>query len=128
MTIRKLVQIDGDGWCMEIDMIKLKRVATAFKAWLLTLDPNNDPFNFLKWDLPLVEAALNGTMELPYKGHRPHNWEIREGLLPEIYHDFSAPFYNTIRGAERSIETITENGKRYAWCEFEEPPLGGGVS
>lgn len=121
MSRRKLVQLDDDGWCMEIDMVKLRRVATEFKAWLLTVDPGNDPFGFLQKDLPLVEAALSGTMLLPYKGWEPHNWELREGLLPRAYTKVSAPFYNTIRGAERSIETITKEGKRYAWAEFEDP-------
>lgn len=45
MTIRKLVELDGEygGW-LEVDPVKLKRVALAFKDWLLTVDPNNDPF------------------------------------------------------------------------------------
>jgi hypothetical protein len=118
-TIRKLVQIDDDGWCMEIDRVKLTRVAVEFKAWLLTLDPGNDPFGFLQKDLPLVEAALNGVLQLPYRHSNPHNWEIREGKL-DWYLEIAAPFYNTIRGADRSIETITKDGKRYAWVDFEE--------
>ena len=123
MTIRKLVALDGEyGGSLEIDMIKLKRVATAFKAWLLKLDPNNDPFNFLKWDLPLVEAALNGTMELPYKGPEPHTWEWHEGLLPAEYKHICAPFYNTIRGAlYEPPQVIMQDGRYYAWLEFEEP-------
>lgn len=120
MTIRKLVQLDEDGWCMEIDPVKLKRVAAQFKEWLETVDPEKDEFGFLEKDLPLVEAALSGTLPLPYKGYDPHNWEFREGLLPRAYTMISAPFYNTIRGANRSIETVSKDGKRYAWAEFEE--------
>lgn len=120
MSIRRLVQLDEDGWCMEIDPVKLKRVAAEFKGWLDMLDPNNDPCEFLKKDLPLVEAALNGTLPLPYKGWRPHSRDLGEGLLPRAYTMISAPFYNTVRGANRSIETVNKDGKRYAWVEFEE--------
>jgi hypothetical protein len=60
MRIRKLVELDGEygGW-LEIDPAKLKRVATEFKTWLLTVDPGNDSFGFLQKDLPLVISALN---------------------------------------------------------------------
>jgi hypothetical protein len=120
MPIRKLVQLDDDGWCMEIDMVKLTRVADEFRRWLLTIDLSNDPFGFLGQDLPLVDAALNGTMPLPYKGREPHMRELGEGLLPREYTRISAPFYNTIRGANRSIETVLKDGGRFAWAEFED--------
>ena len=119
--MRKLVQLDEDGWCVEIDHPKLRRVALEFKAWLSTVDPDQDSFGFLKQDLPLVEAALSGQMVLPYKGFEPHTRELGEGWLPRDYTKVSAPFYNTIRGANRSIETIQKDGKRYAWVDFEEP-------
>lgn len=122
MTIRKLVELDEDGYCKEIDHIYLNKVAQAFKTWLLALDPNNDPFGFLIQDLPIVESVQNGTMTLPYKGWRPHSRELGEGLLPREYTRISAPFYVTIQGADRSVETITKDGKRYAWAEFEESP------
>ena len=48
--MRKLVQLDDDGWCVEIDLVKLRRVASEFKAWLFTVDPGQDPFGFLKQD------------------------------------------------------------------------------
>jgi hypothetical protein len=39
------------------------------------------------------------------------------------YHDFSAPFYNTIRGAlYEPPQVIMKDGRYYAWAEFEEPP------
>lgn len=123
MPIRKMVELDGEygGW-LEIDPVRLKRVATAFKAWLLTIDPNDDPFKFLEKDIPLVDAALNGSLLLPFRGNHPHNWEIREALLPDIYHDFSAPFYNTIRGSLYSPpEVIVKDGRYFAWTEFEDP-------
>lgn len=120
--MRKLVQLDDDSWgWSEVDQIKLRRVALEFKAWLLTVDPSQDPLGFLKQDLPLVESALSGVMVLPYKGHRPHTRELGEGLLPRAYTLISAPFYNTIRGAHlHPPEIIEKDGKRYAWADFED--------
>jgi hypothetical protein len=121
--MRKLAQLDDETWgWTEIDAIKLERVAQAFKAWLMTVDPQNDPFGFLKQDLPLVEAALQRRLPLPYKGYRPHSRELGEGWLPSAYTEISASFYNTIRGAHMVPPQIIEkDGKRYAWAEFEDP-------
>lgn len=122
MTTKKLVQLDDETWgWTEIDLIKLSRVAQNFMNWLENLKPEDDRFGYLKEDLPLVEAALKGTMSLPYKGTEPHNWEIREGLIPREYLAISSPFYNTIRGAHLTPpEIIERDGKRYAWLEFED--------
>lgn len=127
MPIRKLVELDAETWeWSEIDPLKLKRVSTEFKKWLEMVDANNDPFDFLKKDLPLVEAALNGSLALPFKGNYPHSRELGEGLLPREYTRISAPFYNTIRGAHLTPPKIIEkDGKRYAWAEFEEPRKNG---
>jgi len=121
--MRKLVQLDDETWgWSEIDLAKLERVALDFKKWLLTVDPSDNSFGFLTQDLPLVEAALIGSMRLPYKGFEPHTRELGEGGLPREYTRISAPFYNTIRGVHLSPpEIIEKDGKRYAWAEFEEP-------
>jgi hypothetical protein len=120
--MRKLVQLDDETWgWSEVDPIKLRRVASEFKVWLLNVDPAQDKFSFLKQDLPLVEAALNGSIVLPYKGGRPHKRELGEGWLPRDYTQISAPFYNTIRGAHlQPPEIIERDGKRYAWVDFED--------
>lgn len=122
--MRKLVELDGEfgGW-LEVDPVKLRRVATEFKTWLLTVVPKSDTFGFLQKDLPIVESALNNTMSLPYKGWVPHNWEIREGLLSKDYRDISAPFYNTIQGALYAPpKVMMKDGRYFAWAEFEDPP------
>ncbi len=118
----KLVRLDDEtlGFT-EIDKIKLKRVAAAFRDWLLGTDLNKDPFNYLKCDLPLVDVALNGNMKFPYKGPLPHVWEIGEGSIPREYISMAAPFYNTIHG-EHCVhsEIVERDGKRCAWMYFEE--------
>lgn len=120
---RKLVQLNDETWYFtEIDGLKMRRVAKIFKDWLLKIDPQNDPFQFLKKDLPLVEAALDGTLIVPYSATDPHAWEIREGIISSEYIAVSSPFYNTIRG-EHMVppEIIEKDGHRYAWTYFEEP-------
>lgn len=132
MTYRKLVELDEGGCSIEIDRVKLKRVAAEFRNWLNTVNPNNDPHGFLRWDLPLVNSALNETLELPYHKGNPHNWEIREGHL-DWYLEIAAPFYNLIRGMDLVVKTnirgeiigrdiVERDGKRYAWAEFEDAP------
>lgn len=123
MSNLKLIELDQETWGWSvIDPVKLERVAKEFKLWLLTVDPKNDKYGFLEKDLPIVLSALNKSILLPYKGNYPHNWELREGLLPREYTKISAPFYNTIQGAHlTSPQIIEKNGKRYAWAEFEDP-------
>jgi hypothetical protein len=124
MSIKKLVELNGEygGW-LEIDPVKLKRVATEFKRWLEAECPKHDEFEIYKQNLPLVEAALAGEMQLPYRGFRPHGWELREGLLPNAYTEARAPFYNTIRGSlDAPPEVIMKDGRYYAWTEWEDPP------
>lgn len=120
--VKRLVQLDDEVlYFMEIDEIKLKRVALLFRKWLENIDPKNDPFQFLKKDMPLVEAALNGTLKLPYSKTDPHSWEMREGTIPDDYINVSSEFYNTIRGEHLVPPNIIEkDGHRYAWMYFEE--------
>jgi hypothetical protein len=77
--MKRLVELD-DGYCLEIDVVKLRRVGLELMAWLATINPKNDPHFFLQKDLPLVEAALAGELPVPYRFPNPHSWEIREGL------------------------------------------------
>jgi hypothetical protein len=131
MTIRKLVALDGPyGYPKEVDPKKVLNSARKFKAWLLALSPDDDEFGFLQKDLPIAESVIDGSVSLPYKGWKPHNWESREGLLPREYTKIAAPFYNAIRSAalcmpansDKPPEVIQKDGKYYAWCEFEEDP------
>jgi hypothetical protein len=120
--MRKFVELDGEfGGMLEVDKVKLQRTAKAFKDWLLAIDPSNDPFGFIKEDLPIVEAVLNNTLTLPYLGYKPHNWEIRERLVSDEYLEISSPFYNTIRGGlYEPPEVIMQDGRYYTWVDFED--------
>jgi hypothetical protein len=122
MPIKKLVELNGEfgGW-LEIDPVRLKRVATEFKNWLHKTDHGKDEFGFLEKDLPIVDLALNGKLKMPFRDY-PHNWEIREDLLPKAYREASALFYNTIAGSLYAPpEVIMKDGRYYAWTEWEDP-------
>lgn len=135
---KRLVELEDcyGGGGLEIDRVKLKRLAKVLKTWLKTVDPNNDPHGFLTLDLPIVEAALNETLLLPFRGNEPRfdDWYYREGykIEPREFKDIAYPFYNTIRGSNlvvnedkdgyvTGITIIEKDGKRYAWAEFELP-------
>ncbi len=84
--MRKLVLLDKDGALTEIDRKALRREALALKAYI-----NQAPFaEAYQFDyrgklLPLVEAALNGTVKVLYKESGPYNTLLmREGLEPPL--------------------------------------------
>lgn len=132
---KRLVELTAGGYSTEIDLVKIKRVAKEFKAWLQNVETNNDPHGFLTLDLPIVEAALEGTLTLPFHDKpRRGDWYYREGYKeePREFKDAAYPFYNTICGGNlvvnedkdgyvTGITIIEKDGKRYAWAEFELP-------
>jgi hypothetical protein len=123
MPTKRLTELDGEfgGW-LEIDPVKLRRVATEFRSWLLGACQSQSDSEFFQKDLLIVQAALSGELKLPYKSH-PHRWEMREGLLSTDYRRASAPFYNTISGSlYSSPEVIMKDGRYFAWTEWEDPP------
>ncbi|VWX58291.1 hypothetical protein VARIO8X_130128 [Burkholderiales bacterium 8X] len=118
--IRKLVELDENLAFKEVDKKKIKRTGKKLLSWLLAIDPANDPYEFRRFDLPIVLAALDDSLQFPHKGQQPHNWEIREGLLSDEYLDLASPFYNAIRGAHYCPPEIIQRGdKKYAWTFFE---------
>lgn len=124
MPITKLVELNGEfgGW-LHIDPVKLKRVANDFKNWLLETNHGDDEFGFIQKDLPLANAAIEGSIELPWRKTHPHSWELREDLLPREYTNVSADFYFTIKGSlDAPPQVIMKDGRYYAWTEWEDPP------
>ena len=118
-----MVELNGEfgGW-LEIDPVKLKRVATVFENWLLATDHGDDKFGFLIKDLSLVQAALCGKLKLPWRQTHPHSWELREDLLPRPYTSASSDFYLTIRGSlDSPPDVVMKDGRYYAWTEWEDP-------
>ena len=97
--MRKLVELDANGRFMEVDTKCLKRAALALKEYILAAPPEEErQLRYRSEILPIVEAVLNGTLELPYRGYMPYVWEGGEGLLPPDYRSLEANFLVAVTG------------------------------
>lgn len=120
--MRKLVELDANGRFMEVDVKCLKRAALALKEYILAAPAEEEEqLHYRDEILPIVEAALNGALELPYRGYRPYVWEGGEGLLPRSYSRLEANFLVAVTGTPLDVpEIVVKDGKKYAWMEFED--------
>ena len=121
--MRKLVELDPvSKRFMEVDTKCLKRVALALKEYILAAPPEEEErLRYRSEILPIVEAALNGTLELPYRGYRPYVWESGEGLLPRTFFSHYADFFVPAAGSHIDVpKIVVQDGKEYAWMEFED--------
>ena len=121
--MRKLVELDpiSKGF-LEVDEKRLQREAQALKEYILSAPVEEEQqLRYRTEILPIAEAALKGTLELPYRGYIPYVWESGEGLLPPRYRSLEASFLVTATGDHREIpEIVVQDGKEYAWMEFED--------
>lgn len=121
--MRKLVELDPvSKRFMEVDTKRLKREAKILKEYILSAPAEEErQLRYRSEILPIVEAALNGTLELPYRGYMPYVWEGGEGLLPPHYRKLEANFLVVAKGSHiRVPEIVMQDGKEYAWMEFED--------
>ncbi len=138
--MRKLVRKNKDGWLTEVDPKALRREALALKAYIEAASRKEEKqFRYRERLLPLVEAALSGALQIPFKGDKPYNSRMMmEGLEPwlpegisELYFGFmiriagtahiSAPSYLKTGNIMDYVPDIVEkDGERYEWVEFED--------
>lgn len=138
--MKKLVKLDANGWLTEIDQKALAREAHALRTYIESAPAKEEEiFQYKNKVLPLVEAAISGTLMLPYKGEDPYSWRLMlEDLAPmltdafrTIYSAFIvrihghpmpvAPSYRETGDALKYIPAIVEkDGDRYEWVEFED--------
>ena len=137
--MRKLVKLDPNLYLTEIDMKSMRREALALKAYIESAPQQEEElFQYKTKILPLVEAALNGSLQIPYRDE-PYSWRLMlEGLAPMLLDEFLDPyaaFFNRIRGsagcsdpaylrtgkiADYHPEIIEKDGEQYQWVEFED--------
>jgi hypothetical protein len=123
--MRRLVEIDPDTfYAREVDAVRLKREGRELREYILNIPVGKDVFNYRQKVLPIVEAALNDTLKLPFSASdEPLSYEIREALLPEDYAELHAAFFNTAVGEDADTDNTTErDGKLFAYMDFEEEP------
>jgi hypothetical protein len=132
--MRKLVLTDKGGWLTEVDPKALRREALALKAYIDSAPKQEEKlFQYRKRLLPLVEAALSGGVQFPFKGDKPYSsrW-IGEGFepeLPPVLAELYYRFMNRIRGnstcglkdiKDYKPELVEKDGQCYEWVEFED--------
>lgn len=138
--MKKLVRLDAGGWLTEIDMKVMHREARALEAYIQTASVDEELlFQYRLKVLPLIYAALEGRLQIPYKGDVPYSWQLMlEGLAPKLTGDFSnlySLFMNRITGSSTlsamSVQQIggtedyvpdiiEKHGYRYEWVDFED--------
>jgi hypothetical protein len=138
--MKKLVRLDAGGWLTEIDMKAMHREARALQAYIQTASLDEELlFQYRSKVLPLICAALEGRLQIPYKGEAPYSWQLMfEGLAPKLTGDFSnlySLFMNRIAGsstlsalsvqqnddtADYVPDIIEKDGWRYEWVNFED--------
>lgn len=132
--MRKLVLLASNGALTEIDQEALRREASALKAYVESASKEEERlFQYRKKLLPLVEAALNGSVQIPFKGDDPYSaYLMMEGLSPELPEELQELYFgfvNRIRGSsicglkdirDYKPEIVVKDGQRYEWVEFED--------
>jgi hypothetical protein len=125
--VRKLVELDPVTMTTkEVDGQKIRQSALALKEYLLKLTAAEDQYGIKSQVLPIVEAALQQSLNLPFDGRKtPLGYEGSEGLLPAEYRKLAAPFFVAITGmsglGHELLKPIHKDGKLFVWMEFEEP-------
>ncbi|MDW5443185.1 hypothetical protein [Polaromonas sp. SM01] len=137
--MKKLVKLDPGGWLTEIDLKAMRREALTLRAYIEAASEGEARlFEYRRKVLPLIQAALDSTLPIPYKGDDPYSWSLMlEGLTPRLTEAFChvySRFMNRIAGSSTNsaLSTGTENksdwlsnvvvkdGERYKWVEFED--------
>ena len=138
--MRKLVKLDSGGWLTEIDPKAMRGEALALQVYIETAPEGEERlFQYRLKVLPLVRAALDGTLPIPYKGDEPYSWQLMlEGLAPRLTEVFSqvyCRFMNRIAGSstwsapsvirtgnssDYVADIVIKDGERYEWVEFED--------
>jgi hypothetical protein len=122
---KKLVKLNlaEGGRFSEVDPIRVRRKALLVKSYLESeFDRKADQHEVYEKVMPLVLAALDGTLKMPYPfSDWPLKYESREGLLPRDFERVIAGFEVAASGShleEPKVEIVA--GEEYAYIDFEE--------
>lgn len=136
--MRKLVKKDENGRLTEVDVKAMRREALALQRYIDEAPAaEKAEFKYHEWLQPVIDAALDGTLRIPYM-HQPYNFRLMdEGLLPWLPEQFLERYVrflariegavelsscSTIEGGgyiPRASEEIID-GDRYEWVIFED--------
>ena len=137
----KLVKKRGEyGGLTEIDQKAMRREAQALIDYINSAPlEEEEKYGYKGRVIPVVKAALDGQLEIPYKGDVYNARFELEGWAPMLTEEFKKyyfPFLFRIQGktslSSHSVKLYGKyvpgaceeihNGEYYEWCDFEDPP------
>lgn len=133
------MKLDENGCLTEIDWKATRRAALALKAYI-DAAPSGEAakYEYHKRVMPLVEATLDGSVQIPYRGDKPYSYRyIMEGLYPELPGQFEGLFLKFLHKIQAypsqfSLSThesgeyisqkyrVEKDGESYEMCWFED--------
>ncbi|MFZ5698951.1 MAG: hypothetical protein ACOY9J_09620 [Pseudomonadota bacterium] len=117
---KRLVELDKNGRATEVCWKRLRRRALVVKEYLDRNPGCPEIPNLRERAMPLVNAALDGTLIIPNL-RDPFIWEGGEGLLPADFNHVFNKFMNIVAGLDCDYANrVEKDGKVYAWVEFED--------
>jgi len=136
--MKKLVKKDMHGRLLEIDSMALFREALALKNYIENAPVDEDKrFSYQVKLIPLINAALKGSLNFPFLDSPYDLRRIMEGYdpeLPAVIQELYFVFMNRIQGspALSSVSVVEQGhyvpgaseevigGERYEWVIFED--------
>lgn len=136
--MRKLVKKDSSGRLTEVDTKAMRREAQVLQQYIdEASESDRVKFRYREWLQPLLDPAVDGTLQIPYSGEPYGFHQMLEGHLPWLPNDFLmiyARFLKRIQGSAdlsscSTLDTGTYisgaseeviNGERFEWVVFEE--------
>lgn len=130
--------MDANGWLTEIDVKAMRREAADLLRYIDEApEAERERFQYDAWLRPLTNAALDGTLDIPYR-ENPYSFHLmNEGILPMLPNKLMgryAQFFIRIKGDptvsscsvaetgsyEPSVSEVVIDGERYEWVIFED--------
>lgn len=136
--MKKLVKKTDDGWLTEIDEKAMRREALLLRQCINEASASEKAeFNYDEWLRPVLKAALDGTIQIPYRGQPYNIYMMMDGMLPRLpkrVESLYFAFLSRIKGTpELSSCSTLEGGKydpgasqviidgeKYEWVIFED--------
>ena len=137
--MKKLVKLRDDFRLTEIDWKATRRQADKLGDYIANApEVERVKYEYDRRLLPLIDAVINGSIEIPYFGPDPYNARfIMEGQAPDLEEKFKDVYYKfrDMIGASSSIFSLSthedgqytlgkyeieRDGELYEWCWFED--------
>ena len=139
--MKKLIKLDENLRLTEIDWKAARHQAKILCEYIENApEAERAKYQYDSRAMPLIDAVMNGSMEIPYLDEDPYNYRsMTEGWLPfdeipDMFSSIYSKFYLMI-GASSSMFSLSthesgkyifekyrveKDGELYEWCWFED--------